>query len=242
MNNQFKKDLVCFISQHVNNKSSVRDIHIARFLLSALDSFYTSTESLKQSDLIEDFVQDLNCTVDTIQNDLGPEKGYDLIEGFVKDLRCTVRECIDCGCLTPGGPTRCKRCAKEYQDKNSDKTIEWIEVLFSLQGLETQATKIIFNLVNGDFLDSSNLSYSSYSYIIEDIKKLVADVVKKRTRSYLYRVQIWDNRIEIEYRGKGEGSCKSVLDKKYLSKAEKILMFARKNMFCKKNISQRKAI
>ena len=25
----------------------------------------------------------------------------------------TVRPCLDCGCLVPGGPTRCKRCAKE---------------------------------------------------------------------------------------------------------------------------------
>lgn len=36
---------------------------------------------------------------------------YDRIEGWVHDLGCTVRECIDCGCLVPGGPTRCKRCA-----------------------------------------------------------------------------------------------------------------------------------
>jgi hypothetical protein len=27
----------------------------------------------------------------------------------------TIRECIDCGCLIAGGPTRCKRCAKEVK-------------------------------------------------------------------------------------------------------------------------------
>lgn len=41
---------------------------------------------------------------------------YTGVEGFVHDLHTTVRECIDCGCLTPGGPTRCKRCAKLVKD------------------------------------------------------------------------------------------------------------------------------
>jgi hypothetical protein len=36
-------------------------------------------------------------------------------EEYIPELRCTVRECIDCGCLTPGGPTRCKRCAREVK-------------------------------------------------------------------------------------------------------------------------------
>jgi hypothetical protein len=36
-----------------------------------------------------------------------------MIEGFVKELGCTVRECLDCGALVPGGPTRCGRCAKD---------------------------------------------------------------------------------------------------------------------------------
>ena len=40
-----------------------------------------------------------------------------MIEGFVKELGCDVCECIDCGCLVPGGPTRCKRCAREYGRK-----------------------------------------------------------------------------------------------------------------------------
>jgi hypothetical protein len=42
---------------------------------------------------------------------------YTGTEGFVHDLGCTVRECIDCGCLTPGGPTRCKRCALETEEQ-----------------------------------------------------------------------------------------------------------------------------
>lgn len=39
------------------------------------------------------------------------------IEGFISELGCTVTECIDCGCLTPGGPTRCKRCARDWERK-----------------------------------------------------------------------------------------------------------------------------
>jgi hypothetical protein len=35
------------------------------------------------------------------------------ISGYVSELGTTVRECLDCGCLVPGGPTRCKRCAEE---------------------------------------------------------------------------------------------------------------------------------
>jgi hypothetical protein len=31
----------------------------------------------------------------------------------------TVRECITCGCLTVGGPTRCLRCVKELDRKGS---------------------------------------------------------------------------------------------------------------------------
>lgn len=46
---------------------------------------------------------------------------YDGIEGFVHDLGCTVRECVDCGCLVPGGPTRCKRCAGEVLALGEEK-------------------------------------------------------------------------------------------------------------------------
>lgn len=46
---------------------------------------------------------------------------YDGIEGFVHDLGCTVRECIDCGCLVPGGPTRCKWCEGEMIENLSGK-------------------------------------------------------------------------------------------------------------------------
>ena len=38
---------------------------------------------------------------------------YSGIEGFIEDIQCTVRECVDCSCLVPGGPTRCRRCAKD---------------------------------------------------------------------------------------------------------------------------------
>ncbi len=47
-----------------------------------------------------------------------------MIEGFVSELKCTVRECIDCGCLVPGGPTRCKRCASLPQSPAPSPTPE----------------------------------------------------------------------------------------------------------------------
>lgn len=34
----------------------------------------------------------------------------------------TVRDCLDCGCLVPGGPTRCKRCAKEVHTAFDEET------------------------------------------------------------------------------------------------------------------------
>lgn len=40
-------------------------------------------------------------------------KPYRGVEGFVPELGVTVRECLGCGCLVPGGPTRCKRCAAQ---------------------------------------------------------------------------------------------------------------------------------
>jgi len=50
------------------------------------------------------------------------DEEYDGIEGFCECLGTTMRECIDCGCMTPGGPTRCKRCAREYQEYTKDYT------------------------------------------------------------------------------------------------------------------------
>lgn len=49
---------------------------------------------------------------------------YDGIDGYVHDLKCTVRECIDCGCLTPGGPTRCKRCVRDLAARDARPTDE----------------------------------------------------------------------------------------------------------------------
>ncbi len=34
-----------------------------------------------------------------------------VVEGFVEDLGATVRDCLGCGALVAGGPTRCGRCA-----------------------------------------------------------------------------------------------------------------------------------
>lgn len=52
---------------------------------------------------------------------------YNKIEGYCNSLGCTVRECIDCGCLVPGGPTRCNRCAdwSAVKDKSWIKRLIW---------------------------------------------------------------------------------------------------------------------
>jgi hypothetical protein len=42
-----------------------------------------------------------------------PESEYNGVEGWVPSLKSTIRECIDCGCLVAGGPTRCRRCVEE---------------------------------------------------------------------------------------------------------------------------------
>ena len=42
---------------------------------------------------------------------------YEGVEGFIPELKATVRECIGCGCLVAGGPTRCKRCAAEAHEE-----------------------------------------------------------------------------------------------------------------------------
>lgn len=34
-----------------------------------------------------------------------------IVDKFSAEFGCTIRDCLDCGCLVPGGPTRCRRCA-----------------------------------------------------------------------------------------------------------------------------------
>ena len=36
-----------------------------------------------------------------------------IVDGFLAETGATVCDCLDCGCLVVGGPTRCIRCAKE---------------------------------------------------------------------------------------------------------------------------------
>lgn len=54
-----------------------------------------------------------------VNNDPEPVK---VDEAFIPGLG-TVRACLDCGCLVAGGPTRCKRCAKDLC-KSIDKEME----------------------------------------------------------------------------------------------------------------------
>lgn len=56
---------------------------------------------------------------------------YAGIEGFIPELKATVRECIGCGCLVPGGPTRCKRCAGEVGKKTDDKAKQMKDALLA---------------------------------------------------------------------------------------------------------------
>jgi hypothetical protein len=39
------------------------------------------------------------------------ESNSHIADGFLSEIGCTVRDCIGCGCLVAGGPTRCKRCS-----------------------------------------------------------------------------------------------------------------------------------
>ncbi|MGV8123110.1 MAG: hypothetical protein AB2L14_25385 [Candidatus Xenobiia bacterium LiM19] len=60
-------------------------------------------------------IADLQAWKDEHLKPVSPSKitnsSYKGIEGFCPHLGATIRECIDCGCLVPGGPTRCNRCA-----------------------------------------------------------------------------------------------------------------------------------
>ena len=56
---------------------------------------------------------------------------YDGVEGFIPELKATVRECVDCGALIAGGPTRCVRCAKEGAPSNnacSGLAMVWLHI------------------------------------------------------------------------------------------------------------------
>ncbi len=49
-----------------------------------------------------------------------------IVETYIEGLG-TVRQCIDCGCLVSGGPTRCAWCA-ELSAKSmwKKKIIKWL--------------------------------------------------------------------------------------------------------------------
>ena len=59
----------------------------------------------------------------------GTIKVYNPGEHGDKVTRVTVRDCIDCGCLVPGGPTRCKRCAAEAGAKNKTKPESGLDLI-----------------------------------------------------------------------------------------------------------------
>lgn len=86
------------------NASNTPDYILADFMLACLAAFETE---VKRRDAWHGREEDVRPKIPVTDM---PYKG---IEGFIQELGATVRECLDCGCLTPGGPTRCKRCAKE---------------------------------------------------------------------------------------------------------------------------------
>lgn len=72
---------------------------------------------------------------------------YTGIEGYVAELKTTVRECIDCSCLVPGGPTRCKRCAREH-DNGVHLEPDWLGYYKKhLQSAEDRLNSLAFEKV-----------------------------------------------------------------------------------------------
>ena len=61
-------------------------------------------------------------------------KEYDGVDGFIPELGATVRECIDCGALIAGGPTRCVHCAKEGapSNKSVQRTGLWAVIIIAV--------------------------------------------------------------------------------------------------------------
>lgn len=47
-----------------------------------------------------------------------------IVDGFLSELGCTVRDCLGCGALIAGGPTRCKRCARESEPSGNPGGLE----------------------------------------------------------------------------------------------------------------------
>jgi hypothetical protein len=76
---------------------------------------------------------------------------YDGVDGFVRELGATVRECIDCGALIAGGPTRCIRCAKEGAPSNKvlhpTAFLAWV-IVFVL-GFMLGAEYVLYRLGGG---------------------------------------------------------------------------------------------
>jgi hypothetical protein len=69
-----------------------------------------------------------------------PDKNIGVL-GYIQELKATVRECQGCGCLIAGNLTLCKRCGKEWDDKNAGKAIGT-----SPEGDASRKEKELFNL------------------------------------------------------------------------------------------------
>ena len=48
------------------------------------------------------------------------ERGH-VVDVFSEEFRCTVRDCLGCGALVPGGPTRCGRCATQQPPPEAEE-------------------------------------------------------------------------------------------------------------------------
>ena len=57
-----------------------------------------------------------------------PDKDIGVL-GYIQELKATVRECQGCGCLIAGNLTLCKRCSKEWDDKNAQGPVQTLETM-----------------------------------------------------------------------------------------------------------------
>jgi len=72
-----------------------------------------------------------------------PVKTYNGVDTFVSGIG-TVRECIDCGALIAGGPTRCIRCAETGAPKRGKNSAVWLMVVYCTVMCVIEAVLIIY--------------------------------------------------------------------------------------------------
>lgn len=102
----------------------------------------------------------------------GLDKNYTGVEGWVHDLGAKVRECLGCGCLiaTYGGTTRCKRCAKEWDEKNAQGPVQTLATLTEV-GEEIESIKRALDKAGVETMGGDNRALN----LGERIRRLIAE-------------------------------------------------------------------